>query len=82
VIELGLGLGLQLGLGFVNSNFIDIFACWMKCCCIRIRYFCLLDKLLFMIKLLWMGCHFKWAARLNLIFSDCILTFFIYGLIF
>ncbi len=41
VIELGLGLGLQLGLGFVNNNFIDIVACWMKCCCIRIRNFCL-----------------------------------------
>ncbi len=39
VIELGLGLGLQLGLGFVNNNFIDIVAWWMKLCCIRIRDF-------------------------------------------
>ncbi len=53
VIDLGLGLGLQLGLGFLNNDFINIVACWMKCCCIKIRDICQQEILLFMIKLLW-----------------------------
>ncbi len=39
MIELGLGLGLRLGLGFMNNEFINIVACWMKCCCIWIKDF-------------------------------------------
>ncbi len=69
VIRLGLVLGLWTGLGFVNNNFINIVACWMKCCCIKIRDFGLRQIFFFMIKLLWKQWHFKWAARLNLFFS-------------
>jgi hypothetical protein len=49
---LGLGLGWGLDLGFVNNDFIDIVACWMKCCCIRIRDYYLQQILLLLIKLL------------------------------
>ncbi len=52
---MGLGLGLGWGcldLGFVNNYFIIIVACWMKCCCIRTRDFCLQQILLLLIKLL------------------------------